>query len=60
MPETRFEKTFLSRFILLVYHILEAIIDVFLTPEKYIHPSTGKPYSDEILGYVEEEKKTMI
>ena len=30
MPETRFEKTFLSRFILLVYHILEAIIDVFL------------------------------
>ena len=39
---------------------LKAIIDVFLTPEKYIHPSTGKPYSDEILGYVEEEKKTMI
>ena len=39
---------------------LKAIIDVFVTPEKYIHPSTGKPYSDEILGYNEEEKKTMI
>ena len=42
------------------YDRLKSIIDVFVTPSKYINPLTSKPICDDMLGKNKEEKKTMI
>ena len=42
------------------YDRLKSIIDLFVTPGKYVDPWTGHTYSDKLLGNIPEEKKATI